>query len=104
MILVVNFYKCIMILLIIRYNLLYKTRFTLYNMKLSFLKFVYNSLLTGMPLLTYNPFNQNTFHAPMTVRPFSTYINFRLSDEQVHFFNHYIQKYYNLYLYSVKIH
>ena len=72
-------------------------------MKLNFLKFVYNSLLTGMPLLTYNPFNQNTFHAPMTVRPFSTYINFRLSDEQVNFFNHYIQQYSNLSLIPVKI-
>ena len=92
-----------MTLLIIRYNLLYKTVFTLYNMKLNILKFVYNSLLTGMPLLTYNPFNKNTFHVPMTVRPFSTYINFRLSDSQVDFFNNYIQQYSNLSLIPVKI-
>jgi hypothetical protein len=47
-----------------------------------FLKFFYNALLTGMPSLTYNPFNKNVLHAPFIVDEQSTYINFRLNNEQ----------------------
>ena len=48
-----------------------------------FLKFFYNALLTGMPSLTYNPFNKNVLHAPFIVDEQSTYINFRLNNEQL---------------------
>ena len=38
------------------------------------LKLFYNALLTGLPSLTYNPFNKNTLHAPFVVNQYSTYI------------------------------
>ena len=42
---------------------------------IDFIRFVYKGLLTGMPILTYNSFNKNTFNIPMTVNPISTYVN-----------------------------
>lgn len=45
--------------------------------------FVYKSLLTGMPTLTYNPFRQNAFLAPFDVRPGSVYLNYELSKKHV---------------------
>ena len=45
----------------------------------NFLKFFYNALLTGMPSLTYNPFNKNILHSPFNVNEYSTYINYRLN-------------------------
>ena len=42
------------------------------NFKKRFLKFIYNGLLTGMPIITYNPITQNTFNAPLTVEPYSS--------------------------------
>ena len=46
------------------------------------LKFVYNGLLTGMPLLTYNPFTRNNFMCEFNVKPYSTYLNYKLDDNQ----------------------
>ena len=63
------------------------------NLKL--LKFVYRGLLTGMPLLTYNPYNKNPFHAPMTVEKGSTYLNFKLDSKQTDYLTNYIHQYNN---------
>lgn len=46
------------------------------------LKLFYSSMLTGLPSVTYNPINNNIFHAPVTIKPFSTYINYRLNFDQ----------------------
>lgn len=70
---------------------------------LDLIKFVYRGLLTGMPLLTYNPITKNTFNVPMTVKPFSTYINFKLKPHQVEYLNNYISEYSNLTLIPTKI-
>ncbi len=61
------------------------------NFKL--LKFVYRGLLTGMPLLTYNPISKTSFHAPLIVNPYSTYINFKLNNFQTNYLNDYIKQY-----------
>ena len=60
-------------------------------MKISILKFVYRGLLTGMPILTYNPITKNNFIAPVEISPFSTYLNFKLSEDQTSSLNKYIQ-------------
>ena len=62
-------------------------------MKFSFLKFVYNGILSGMPIVTYNPITQNTLNVPLTVLPYSTYINFKLSDAQSQYLSDYIGDY-----------
>ena len=62
--------------------------FGLNNQK--FLKVFYNALLTGMPSLTYNPINKNILHAPFTVNEKSTYINYRLNNEQFDVINDYL--------------
>lgn len=67
------------------------------------IKFVYRGILTGMPLLTYNSITKNTFNVPMTVKPFSTYINFRLKPHQIDYLNNYIGEYSNLTLIPTKI-
>lgn len=54
---------------------------------LPFLKFVYRGLLTGMPMLTYNPINKNNLHSPFTVKPYSTYINYKLNKQEYNFIN-----------------
>ena len=64
-------------------------------MKFSFLKFVYNGILSGMPIVTYNPITQNTLNVPLTVLPYSTYINFKLSDAQSQYLSDYIGDYTN---------
>ena len=46
------------------------------------LKLFYSAMLTGIPSVTYNPINNNIFHAPVVIKPFSTYINYRLNFEQ----------------------
>lgn len=46
------------------------------------LKFVYRGLLTGMPILTYNPITKNNFLAPMNVNEYSTYVNIKLDTKQ----------------------
>lgn len=60
---------------------------------LDFLRFIYNGLLMGMPSFTYNPINKNNLLAPMCVNKFSTYINFKLNDNQVNYMNDYIDLY-----------
>jgi hypothetical protein len=45
-----------------------------------------------MPILVYNPFT-NIFNSPFTVKPYSTYLNFKLKKEQVKYLNEYIQNY-----------
>ena len=47
------------------------------------LKIFYNALLTGLPSLTYNPYNKNILHAPFIVNEYSTYINYKLDNLQV---------------------
>lgn len=54
------------------------------------LKFVYNSLLTGMPSLMNNPINKNILHAPFSVNDFSTYINYKLNKEQLNVINNFL--------------
>ena len=65
------------------------------NFKKRFLKFIYNGLLTGMPIITYNPITQNTFNAPLTVEPYSIYINLKLDNIQSIYLNNYIKEYSN---------
>jgi hypothetical protein len=62
-------------------------------MKLNFLKFVYRGILTGMPILTYNPITKNTLNVPLTVKPYSTYLNFKLDNNQVEYLHNYINEY-----------
>lgn len=73
-------------------------------MKLSILKFVYQGLLTGMPLLTYNPITKNNFIAPVEIEQFSTYLNFKLDNHQVNILNQYIHSFsQDLYIVPVKL-
>ena len=60
---------------------------------LPFLKLVYRGLLTGMPMFTYNPITKNNLHSPFTVKPYSTYINYKLNNNQVNWLNDYIHEY-----------
>ena len=46
------------------------------------LKLFYSALLTGLPPISYNAINQNTLHAPFIVNEGSTYINYKLDNEQ----------------------
>jgi len=57
------------------------------------LKLFYKTMLIGLPQYIYNPINNNNFLAPLTVKPFSTYVNFKLHEEQVDYLNKYIKKY-----------
>ena len=54
------------------------------------LKFVYNALLTGMPILMNNPINKNILNAPFSVDKFSTYINYKLNEEQLDVINNFL--------------
>ena len=56
------------------------------------LKIFYNALLTGLPPLTYNPYNKNPLHAPLTVKEYSTYINYRLNNDEIDLINKYLDK------------
>ena len=56
------------------------------------LKVFYNALLTGMPSLTYNPYNKNPLHAPFQVEKYSTYINYRLDETQYNKIENYLYK------------
>ena len=55
------------------------------------LKVFYSALLTGMPSLTYNPINKNILHAPFTVNQYSTYINYKLNNDQIYKINNYLK-------------
>ena len=62
-------------------------------MKLNLLRFVYRGILTGMPLIAYNPIAKTTLHIPFTIRPQSTYVNYKLNFEQTQGLNEYIHQY-----------
>ncbi len=53
-----------------------------------FLKLFYNFMLGGMPALTSNPINKNILHAPFLVNSYSTYINYRLNNNQYNRIKH----------------
>jgi hypothetical protein len=55
------------------------------------LKLFYNGLLIGMPTFISNPVNKNNILAPMTVNRHSTYLNYKLNDEQGTLINNYIK-------------
>lgn len=57
---------------------------------LPLLKFVYRGLLTGLPILTYNPITKLNFHSPFDVKPMSTYINYKLNSEQFDYINNFM--------------
>tara|TARA_B100001093_G_C26684213_1_gene951839 strand:+ start:342 stop:1118 length:777 start_codon:yes stop_codon:yes gene_type:complete len=57
------------------------------------LRLIYNGLLMGMPSFAYNPINKNNLLAPMYVQQYSTYVNFKLDNNQVNYINNYIKDY-----------
>ncbi len=59
------------------------------------LKTVYTGLLAGMPSFTFNPINRVNLLAPLKVEQYSTYLNFKLDDNQVKYLNNYISEYSN---------
>lgn len=58
-----------------------------------FLKNFYKFLMIGMPQYIYNPLSNNNFLAPLTVQSYSTYVNFKLDERQVHYLNQYLKEY-----------
>lgn len=56
------------------------------------LKLFYSALLTGLPPISYNAINQNTLHAPFIVNEGSTYINYKLDNEQFNKINNHLSK------------
>ena len=58
------------------------------------LKVFYNSMLLGLPTLTYNPLNKNSiFHAPVKIDSTSTYINYKIPQDKFNIINRYIKSY-----------
>jgi len=57
-----------------------------------FLKFFYTTLLSGMPSLSVNPINKNILHAPFIVNPSSTYINYKLDENQYKKIDNFLKK------------
>lgn len=57
---------------------------------LPLLKFVYRGLLTGLPILTYNPITKLNFQCPFDVMPNSTYINYKLNSDQIEYLSNYL--------------
>ena len=53
----------------------------------------YKFLMIGMPQYIYNPLSNNNFLAPLTVQPYSTYVNFNLDEGQVDYLNRYLKEY-----------
>lgn len=64
-----------------------------FNLKSNLLKFVYNGILTGMPLVAYNPISKNTLNVPLIVAPQSTYLNLKLDDKKSEYLDRYIKDY-----------
>ena len=58
-----------------------------------FLQFIYSCLLCGVPQYSMNPLNQNRILAELNVKPYSTYINYKLNQSQVNLLNNYIKEY-----------
>ena len=72
-------------------------------MKISLLKAIYKTMLSTLPILTYNSFTK-LFYAPFSVQPLSTYINFKLEKIQAEHLQEYINKYTNtLELFPIKL-
>lgn len=72
---------------------------------IKFLKFFYKALITGLPLSTYNPLNNGVFHAPVEIKPFSTYVNYKLNFDEYNYLNTYLSENTNkLKLSKTKIH
>ena len=57
------------------------------------LKFVYRALLTGLPIVTYNPITKVNFLAPLVVAPYSTYLNFKLNVTQTSYIKQYLNNF-----------
>ena len=58
------------------------------------LKSIYNFILVGLPITTYSPLNDKSiFHAPAKILESSTYINYRLEDENLNIIEKYIKDY-----------
>ena len=58
------------------------------------LKVFYNSMLLGLPTVTYNPLNKNSvFHAPVKIDSTSTYINYKIPQDKFNIINRYIKSY-----------
>ena len=57
------------------------------------LKNFYRFIMVGLPQYVYNPISNNNFLAPLTVEPYSTYVNFKLDEYQVDYLNSYIKEY-----------
>jgi len=67
------------------------------------LKLIYKSILTGMPILTYNAFT-NMYNIPFTVKPYSTYLNFKMDTNQLNEISKYVEKFSsNLSLVPIKL-
>lgn len=61
----------------------------MFTMKL--LRFIYNGLLTGMPMIAYNPFRGEPLHCPFEVKEKSLYINYILSHFQKNKLDEYLK-------------
>ena len=57
------------------------------------LKIFYKTMLLGLPQYIYNPVNNNNFLAPLLVKPYSTYVNFKLDEQQVDYLNKYVNEF-----------
>jgi hypothetical protein len=58
------------------------------------LKSIYNFILVGLPITTYSPLNEKSiFHAPAKILESSTYINYRLEDENLNIIEKFIKDY-----------
>ena len=54
------------------------------------LRFVYKAMLTGMPMMLFNPYSDTSLLAPCTVNGGSTYINYKLNEYQKNTIQSYI--------------
>lgn len=68
-----------------------------------FLKLFYNFMLSGMPIVLNNPINKNILHAPFSVESYSTYINYKLNQEEYNKINNYLKKDNNFEMLSTSI-
>ena len=72
-------------------------------MKLLLLKTLYKTILTVLPVVTYNSFTNN-FFAPFQIQPYSTYVNYRLEPVQIAYLTAYVKNYTeNLELWPIKL-
>lgn len=72
-------------------------------MKILLLKAIYKTLLSSLPILTYNSFTK-IFFAPFNIEPYSTYINFKLENAEADNLQKYINTYNDkLILYPIRI-